>query len=192
MEFKLVLVAKTPDTFILNAEQPLEGLAFLEKASACLRRSLDTQTLTRHVTLGNIAQYTVTVPQAIAIESGWFTEKNTRYLPCEADILKKYIFYGAAMNNGPAGRACYPYLRDQITLHSYIDELAILTVWRNRGYPETFTVDFAGVSPIPIVPEAGDVDNPDPGDMVLDDLLDQGSGSGDTMSDKHCPNMYTV
>lgn len=171
MEFKLILTPKTPDTFLLYAETPLSGLEFVEKAGACLRRNLDTETRARHITLGNVAQYEISVPQAIAIESGWFKTSNTRYLPCEPGILSKYIFYGASMNRAASNRPVYPYYSNEVVLVSYIDELALLEIWRNRGYPGYFVKDFETMPDIPMVPDAEDVDNPTEGDMVLDDLM---------------------
>ena len=176
MEFKLVLVAKSPEEFILHAEKPLAGLKFMEIAVKCLHRNLDTQTRMRHNTLGNISRYEISVPQSVAIESGWFTEKNVRYIYCDENTLSKYIFYGAAMSTCGTRRSCYPYMQDEIVLTSYIDEIAILNVWRNRGYPDEFNYDYDSDFDIDIVPDADDVDGPDVGDMVLDDLL-QGKDS---------------
>lgn len=170
MEFKLVLIPQTPESFILNAEKPLAGLAFVQKASECLRRNLDTEVRARHVTLGALSQYEISVPQTLAIESGWFETSNKRYLSCEADVLSKYVFYGATMTRVGANRPCYPYYQSEVCLVSYIDELAFLDVWRNRGYPEKMHKNYGGWD-IPIVPDAGDVDGPTTGDMVLDDLL---------------------
>lgn len=171
MEFKLILVPRVPEEMLLYAEKPLAGLEFIEKASACLRRNLDTETRMRHLTLGNISQYEISVPQAIAIESGWFDSSSKRYLPCEKNVLKKYIFYGASMNRAASNRPVYPYYTGEIVLASYIDELALLDVWRNRGYPDTFDKDFDGMDDIPVVPDAEDVDNASVGDLVLDDLV---------------------
>lgn len=175
MEFKLILTPKTPDTYLLYAETPLAGLDFVETAGACLRRNLDTETRSRHVTLGNVARYEISVPQAIAIESGWFKSSSTRYLPCEPGVLSKYIFYGASMNRAASNKPVYPYYSNEIVLVSYIDELALLDVWRNRGYPDYFTKDFDSMTDIPLVPDADDIDGPTEGDLVLDDLM-QGLG----------------
>jgi len=171
MEFKLILVPKTPDEYLLYAERPIRGLAFVEKASRCLRRNLDSKTKTRHTTLGSIARYEISVPQALAVESGWFDEKSERYLTCEAGILAKYIFYGASMST-TANRPSYPWYSDEIVLTSYIDELAILDTWRSRGYPANLTVDLEieGGMNFPVVGDADDVKNPQDGDIVLDDL----------------------
>lgn len=170
MNFRLILIPKTPDGYLMYAEKPLSGLKFLETAGACLRRNLDCETNTRHVTLGNVSQYEISVPQAIAIESGWFTEKEKRYLPCENDVLTKYIFYGASLNRVASNRPVYPYYGNEVTLVSYIDELAFLEVWRNRGYPPYMSKNFDDMADIPMVPDADDVDNPTEGDLILDDL----------------------
>ena len=140
MTFKLVLVPQRPGEVVLSAETPLRGLALLEKAAACLRRNLDTVENTTHQTLGALSSYTITVPQAIAIESKFFANKSEAVLVVENNILSKYIFYGAAISNMPAQRACYPYYKNTVTVISYIDELAFLDNWRNRGYPTTLTV----------------------------------------------------
>ena len=171
MEFKLILVPETPDKLILRPEKPLAGLAFIEQASACLRRNLDTKTRMRHCTLGAIAQYEVSVPQAIAIESGRFADKNTVYIPCEEDFLKKFVFYGATIGRSSTHRQVYPYYTDEIVLCSYIDELGIIDIWRNRDYPDKLTINIGGID-LPIVDDPdSDVDNPNVGDMVLDDIL---------------------
>ena len=170
MEFNLILVPETPDKYLLKAEKPLSGLAFVEEASKCLRRSLDTKTRMRHMTMGNVAQYSISVPQSLAIESGYFDKAATVYLPCEENILAKYVFYGANMAHGASNRPCYPYYQDEIVLVSYVDELAFLDVWRQRGFPKKMTINLDQLD-IPIVDEADDVQNPSVGDLVLDDLL---------------------
>lgn len=171
MEFKLILVPETPDKLILNPEKPLAGLSFIEQASACLRRSLDTKTRMRHCTLGSIAQYEISVPQAVAIESGRFENKNTIYIPCEEDFLKKFVFYGATIGRSSTHRQVYPYYTDEIVLVSYIDELAIIDTWRNRSFPEKLTINLSGCDDLPLVGDADtDVTGPNVGDLVLDDL----------------------
>lgn len=171
MEFKLVLVPQTPDEFVLNAERPLCGLAFVEKAGACLRRNLDTTTRMRHMTMGAVARYEISVPQQIAIESGWFDTKSTRYLPCEANVLEKYLFYGAMMSNCPSNRPVYPYYQNEIVLTSYIDELEFLNIWRTRGYPEVMKINYSQFDGLDILPDEDDAQCPNTGDMILDDLL---------------------
>lgn len=172
MEFKLILVPETPDKLILKPEKPLAGLAFIEQASACLRRNLDTSTRMRHNTLGSIAQYEVSVPQAVAIESCKFDTKNVVYMPCEADFLKKFIFYGATIGRSSTHRSVYPYYSDEIVLVSYIDELAIIDTWRNRAFPDKLTINLGGYDDLPLVGDAdSDVTGPCVGDLVLDDLL---------------------
>ena len=172
MEFKLILVPETPDKLILKTEKPLAGLSFIEQASACLRRSLDTKSRMRHNTLGAIAQYEVLVPQAVAIESCKFDTKNVVYVPCEENFLKKFIFYGATIGKCGTGRPVYPYYSDEVVLSSYIDELAIIDVWRNRDFPDKLTINLGGYDDIPLVDDAeSDVTGPYIGDLVLDDLL---------------------
>lgn len=170
MDFKLVLFPKNPDEFLLYAEKPLSGLKFIETASACLKRNLDGITNTKHITLGSVAKYEISVPQAIAINSGWFQNKSTRYIPCEANILNKYLFYGAAMNNASACRSIYPYYQNQIVLNSYVDELSFLQDWVDRGYPEEMTRYVESNVNLPLVPDTDDV-KAEAGDVVLDDLL---------------------
>lgn len=135
MEFKLILVPKSPEEFLLKDETPLSGLKFVEQAATCLRRNLDTQTRSRHITLGNISQYEISVPQAIAIDSGWFKDSSTRYISCSANYLKPFIFYGATMGTAPSNRPIYPYYQSEVVLISYIDELAVLEEWKRNGYP---------------------------------------------------------
>lgn len=171
MEFKLILVPKTPDEYLLNAERPLCGLAFVEKASQCLRRNLDNLTKARHQTLGAVAKYEISVPQALAIESGWFDQKSTRYLTCEANCLEKFIFYGACMSNTATNRPTYPYYGNSIILNSYVDELAFLEAWRIRGYPDEYTIVDDNTCDMTIVPDEDAVKNPTAGDVILDDLL---------------------
>ncbi len=173
MEFKLILVPETPDKLLLHAEKPLAGLEFIEEASKCLRRSLDTKTVMRHLTMGNVAKYTILVPQALAIESKRFAKSSEFYLVCEENILEKYIFHGASASTAPGCRAVYPYYNDEIVLSSYIDELAFLNTWRSRGYQRSMTINLKGDGGIslPLVPDVDDVEGPACGDMVLDDML---------------------
>ena len=171
MEFELILAPETPDKYLLKAEKPLSGLAFVEEASKCLRRSLDTKTRMRHITLGNVAQYTISVPQSIAIECGYFNNASRVYLPCEENVLKDYVFHAATMAHGASNRPCYPYCQDEIVLTSYIDELAFLDVWRQRGYPQKMCIHLDDLEDIPLVDEATDVPGPSVGDLVLDDVL---------------------
>jgi hypothetical protein len=171
MEFKLILVPETPDKKILKAEKPLAGLAFIEAASECLRRNLDGKSRMRHETLGAVAQYEISVPQAVAIESGVFATTNTVYIPCEENFLADYIFYGATIGKTSTRRQTYPYYTDEIVLSTYVDELAVIDVWRNRNFPTKLTIHLS--TDIPMVDEADEdnVNNPNVGDLVLDDLL---------------------
>lgn len=172
MDFKLILVPRRPDEYLLYGERPLRGLAFVEAASKCLRRNLDLKAKTRHNTLGSIARYEISVPQALAVDSGWFDNKTERYLTCEAGILEKYVFYGASMGTA-TNRPSYPWYSDEVVLTSYVDELELLSVWRQRGYPDNLTVNLEvdnGMN-FPIVDDVEDVEDPNHGDVVLDDLL---------------------
>ena len=171
MDFKLVLYPRNPDEFILYAEKPLSGLKFIEVASACLKRNLDGITNTKHITLGNVAKYEISVPQSIAIQSGWFTEKSVRYLPCEANILADYLFYGAAMNNASACRSVYPYYQYQVVMNCYVDELGFIQAWVDRGYPDEMTRKLDSDVNLPIIPDSDKVEGAETGDIVLDDLL---------------------
>ena len=172
MNFTLTLVPTSPDEFVLYAEKPLSGLAFVEAASGCLRRNLDSTTKMRHSTLGNVASYKISVPQAIAIESGWFENKADRYIRCEAGFLDDYIFHGASMSTTGTKRTSYPFYQGEVVLSSYVDELAVLDTWRSRGYPETLTVKLQSNGfQLDLVADADDIDNPNIGDTVLDDLL---------------------
>lgn len=170
MEFKLILTPETPDKVLLKAEKPLSGLAFIEKASTCLRRNLDTMCHMRHITLGTVAQYEISVPQAVAIESGCFQNESVVYLPCEENILAKYLFYSASMAKGPNNRPCYPYYQNEIVLMTYVDELSFIDVWRQRGFPKKMTINLM-TADIPVVDDAGNVKDPVTGDLILDDLL---------------------
>ncbi len=172
MDFELTLIPETPDKLLLHAEKPLAGLAFIEEAGKCLRRSLDAKKRTRHMSLGNIATYTMSVPQALAIVSKMFEDSNKCYVVCEEDILEKFIFHAASTSVQPGCRRSYPFYEDEIVLSSLIDELAFLNTWRNRGYPKTMTINLKveGGMSFPLVPDADDVAGAKPGDCVLDDL----------------------
>lgn len=144
MNFKLKLAPALTTDVLLTAEVPLQGLSFVEKAAACLRRNLDCQTSMRHVTLGTLSSYTISVPQAIAIESGRFDAQSefTLYLP--NDFLADYIFYGAALSNVASKRSCYPFYNNEVVLVSYIDELAVIEAWKNAGYYPRILEDGTG------------------------------------------------
>lgn len=174
MQFNLVLIAARPDELILTAETPLAGVSFLEEAGRCLRRNLDGSSKYRHQTLGNLSTYTISVPQQIAIESGWFDSKSTRYLTLSHGFLNDYIFHAANFTYGTANRTYYPYYQNEIVLTSLVDELAVLDCWREKGYPAVLSNETAapgiGTS-IPVVDDASDVSHlAQAGDVVLDDI----------------------
>lgn len=175
MNFKLVLVPKTPEELLLVPETPLSGLKFMEVAGKCLRRNLDLENRCKHITLGAVSRYEISVPQTVAIDSGWFEKTDTRYLLCENDLLSSYIFYGASMARVGTVAQIYPYYTNEIVLVSYIDELAFIQVWAQRGYPDYMTKYLNSNPNIPLVPDADDEDCPQTGDLVLDDIL-QGNG----------------
>ena len=136
MEFKLRLEGDRPTKgdLVLATETPISGVKFIEYVGKCLRRSIDHVSRSRHVTLGALSTYEMNVPQSMAIDSGLFNETNTVTIVVEHDILSNFIFYIASISNVPSHRPCYPYMTDEATLVSYIDELAFLEAWANTGY----------------------------------------------------------
>ena len=171
MEFTLKLIPELPNQFVINAERPLSGMKLLEEAAKCLRRNLDSATVAKHQTLGNVYCYEISVPQQIAVESNYFNDCSKKYLVCEAGILNEYIFYAANFTYGAGNRTYYPYYQNELYLASFIDELAFINLWRTRGYPEKMTIHLDSLD-IPLVPDADDVtDDAETGDLVLDDLL---------------------
>lgn len=170
MEFKLKLIPELPTQFVLLPEKKLCGVKLLEEAARCLRRNLDGSTRCKHTTLGQVYCYEISVPQQVAIESGYFVDTNCKYLVCEQGILNQYIFHAAAMTYGAGNRCYYPYYQDELNLQSYIDELAFIDTWRNRGYPDKMSTYLDNDFDLPLVPDADDVDNPEVGDCVLDDI----------------------
>lgn len=136
MEFKLRLVADRPTDgeLVLEPETPLSGLAFIETVGKTLRKSIDHVSRAKHTTLGALVTYEVTVPQAIAIESGKFEESDTYTVVLENNLLSHFVFYCADVVSGPAGRRCYPFTDNEATLVSRIDELAFLDAWATAGY----------------------------------------------------------
>lgn len=144
MNFKLILAPALTTDVLLEAEAPLQGLNFIEEAAKCLRRNLDGQTNMSHTTLGTLSSYTISVPQAIAIESGKFNDQTefTLYLP--NNFLNEYIFYGAAVSSVNSKRSCYPFYSNSVVLVSYIDELAVINTWKNAGYMPRILEDGTG------------------------------------------------
>ena len=140
MIFKLVLVPQQPGELVLSPETPLSGVDFLNKAAECLRRNLDDTKQYKHQTLGSLARYEISVPQTMAVESGFFKDNSEKTLIVENNLLNKYLFYGAAISYGTSARACYPYYKDSIMLISYIDELAFLNAWKAKSYPTTLMI----------------------------------------------------
>lgn len=171
MKFTLKLVSVTPDALVLAPETPLSGVKFLEEAGRCLRRNLDGTARCRHQTMGALSTYEISVPQHLAIESGYFENASSRYIPCEHAFLNKFIFHAANYSFASGGNRCYyPYYSDELVLTSYIDELAVLDTWRSRGYPDKLDITMDSGMEIPFVPEADDIVDADIGDLVLDDL----------------------
>ena len=171
MEFKLKLIPELPNEFVINAEKKLSGVKLLEEAAKCLRRNLDSTVKASHQTLGAVYSYEISVPQQIAVESGFFDEKSCRYLVCEAGLLNNFIFHAANFNYGSGNRNYYPYYQNELVVASYIDELAFIDTWRQRGYPDKMTRVYDFDPDIPLVPDAEDSENPQEGDLVLDDIM---------------------
>lgn len=138
MQFKIMLTPDRPTQgeLVLQSETPISGLKFIEEVGKCLRRSIDHIARERHVTLGALSFYEITVPQQLAIESQLFETKSTIPVIVQDDLLSHYIFYGASVDNKASGRPCYPYMNSEATLVSYIDELQFLTDWAALGFPE--------------------------------------------------------
>ncbi|MCM1231734.1 MAG: hypothetical protein NC311_05795 [Muribaculaceae bacterium] len=136
MEFKLRLESDRPTNgdLVLEAETPFSGVQFIEQVGKALRRSIDHVARGRHVTLGALVTYEVTVPQQMAIESGKFENSDTYTVILEHNLLSHFVFYSANVITGPAGRRCYPYTTNEASLISMIDELAFLDAWANTGY----------------------------------------------------------
>lgn len=173
MQFTLKLVPALPNEVVLGPEKPLSGIKFLEEAGKILRRNLDCSAKCKHQTLGVLSTYNISVPQQIAIESGWFEDKSERYLTVENGLLNYFIFHTAMFSYGAGNRTYYPYYQNEIVLSSYIDELRFVEVWRNRGYPDRMTKNLNPGVDIPLVDDAEDVtDQAQEGDLVLDDLSD--------------------
>ncbi|MDE6041806.1 MAG: hypothetical protein K2F99_09545 [Muribaculaceae bacterium] len=143
MEFKILLTADRPTDgdLVLEAETPLSGVEFIAEMGRCLRRSIDHLVRTRHVTLGALSCYEITVPQCMAIESGLFETKNTISVIVENNLLSNYIFYGGTVSTKSTGRPCYPYMHGEAVLNSFIDELQFLEDWANLGYPTRLAWD---------------------------------------------------
>lgn len=134
MEFKLILAPTTRNDCLLKNETVLNGLNLVMVAANCLRRNLDGNTNIRHQALGTINEYSISVPQAIAVESGWYETSNEMTILVPNNFLRNYIFYMANMNTVSTRRSCYPYYQNSIVVTSYIDELAVLDTWKKLGY----------------------------------------------------------
>jgi len=145
MKFSLTLVTSKPQKLsVLDAETPKSGANFLMHASACLRRSLDDTSRFRHQTLGELASYTMAVPQQIALESGLFDDTSTVTITVSENILASFIFYGATMSSASSNRPCYPYVQNEVVLTSYIDELAFIFGWRGTGFAKKVKLNSQG------------------------------------------------
>lgn len=138
MQFKIILTPDRPTRgdLVLENETTISGLKFIEEVGKCLRRSIDHIARERHVTLGALSVYELTVPQQMAIDSEKFETTTTIPVIVENNLLSHYIFYGASVDNRASGRPCYPYMHSEATLVSYIDELQFLNDWAAIGYPE--------------------------------------------------------
>lgn len=159
MEFTLKLIPELPTQLVLTPEIPLCGVKFLEEAGKCLKRNLDLGVRNRHQTIGPLSAYDISVPQAIAIESKFFEEHSSRYLIVDDGFLNNFIFHAASFNFGKGNRCWYPYYQDEIVLISYIDELAVVDLWRTRGFPETLKFNNSGeVTPPDETPDEGSGD----------------------------------
>ena len=124
----------TEGDLVVTPETPLSGVHFIEVFGRTLRRSIDHVGRYRHITLGALAEYEVTVPQQIAIESGLFESNDKITVYVENGLLNNFIFYSASISYGKTGRPCYPYVQNEATLISMIDELLFLDAWVSTGY----------------------------------------------------------
>ena len=108
MQFKILITPDQPTQgdLVLAAETPLSGVTFIEEVGKCLRRSIDHIARYRHITLGALAIYEITVPQQLAIDSGLFEDKSTISVIVENDLLSHYIFYGASVDQRSSGSSC--------------------------------------------------------------------------------------
>jgi len=136
LQFKLVLTADRPTAgeLVLEPEVPLSGIRFISEVGKCLRRSIDHVGRCRHTTLGALVTYEITVPQQMAIESGLFEDTDTVTIVVENNLLSYFVFYCASISTGAAGRPCYPYMQNEASLVSMIDELTFLEAWAATGY----------------------------------------------------------
>lgn len=159
MEFTLKLVPELPTQLILTPETPLSGVKFLEEAGKCLRRSLDLGVRYRHQTMGSLSTYNIVVPQAVAIESKFFEDCDSMYLLVDNGFLNNFIFHAASFSFGHGNRCWYPYYQNEIVLMSFIDELAVVDLWRSRGFPGNLKFNTDGEVTPP-------VDNPDDGSDI--------------------------
>lgn len=136
MEFKLVLTADRPTAgeLVLEPEVPLSGVRFISEVGKALRRSIDHIGRCRHTTLGALVTYEITVPQQMALESGLYENTDTVTAVVENNLLSYFVFYAASLTSGAAGRPCYPYMQNEASLISMIDELTFLDAWAATGY----------------------------------------------------------
>lgn len=143
MQFKIMLTPDRPTRgdLVLESETPISGLTFIEEVGKCLRKSIDHISRERHITLGALSFYEITVPQQMAIDSKLFETKSTISVIVENNLLSHYVFYGASVDNKASGRPCYPYMNSEATLISYIDELQFLMDWASIGFPERVVWD---------------------------------------------------
>lgn len=189
MEFKLVVTPPNPaiGQLALEAETPLSGVSFVEAIGAALRKSIDHVARSKHTTLGALPSYEMSVPQAVAIDSGLFEDTTTARVVIEPNLLADFIWYSGSMSNEATHRPCYPYMTGGATLVSNIDELGFLQIWASLGYPKQIwharkdaNSEELGSSS----PTAADYVTYDP--SLNDSTTGGGAGGNDT--DNDCPN----
>lgn len=136
LEFKLRINANRPTAgdLVVTPETPLSGVEFIEIFGKTIRRSIDHIGRHRHITLGSLAVYELNVPQQIAIDSGLFTKSDTVDVYAENGLLNNFIFYSASISYAKSHRPYYPYMQNEATLISMIDELSFIDAWITTGY----------------------------------------------------------
>ena len=142
MAFTLVFCAEGPKNRVLHGDRPLKGLDFLDTAGSIMRRAIDGCSAQEHKTFGDIRNYSVRVPENVAIDSGRFENEDVVYVYVCDNWLKQFIFYSAEMRKGRNSRT-YPFqCKDTIVITSHVDELAALQAWAELKYPK-----YIGINP---------------------------------------------